>query len=76
MNSEPHRTTHAPRPMHKNPWLGLLAGAATIVVVAGNIACEPMLIDEPKLLGSYVPLGIEWLDQEYNNITWADVLEQ
>ncbi len=72
MNSGQPSKTHAPRPMRKNPWLGLLAGATAIVVVAGNIACEPTLIDEPKLLGDYAPLGIEWPYQEYN-ITWADL---
>ena len=74
MNSEPHSTTHAPRPMHKNPWLGLLAGAATIVVVAGNIACEPTLIDEPKGLGAPIYTGVEWNGGENTNGTWADLL--
>jgi hypothetical protein len=56
--------------MRKNPWLGLLAGAATIVVVAGNLACEPTLVDEPKLLGDYAPLGLEWVSQTFTYDGW------
>ena len=75
MTSEPHRTTHAPRPMRKNPWLALLAGAATIVVVAGNIACEPTLLDEPKGLGA-LSTDVKWTGQENATMTWGDLLGQ
>ena len=70
MNTQQHNTTQPPRPMRKNPWLAFLAGAATIVVVAGNIACEPTLIDEPKTLGDYALIGFEWVAQTFTYDGW------
>lgn len=75
MNSGQHSQTHAPRPMRKNPWLALLAGAATIVVVADNIACEPTLLDEPKGLGA-LSTDVKWMGQENATVTWGDLLGQ
>jgi hypothetical protein len=61
MNSKP-QTKQPPRPLRRNPWPALLAGAA-VVVLAGNVACKPVPVDDGNILGSYIESpGIEWVD--------------
>jgi len=75
MNFKPYNRVKSPRPLRRNPWPVLLAGAA-VIVMAGNVACEPVSIEEGKLLGDYMPPGIEWISQQDAPRTWDDYWQQ
>jgi len=71
MNSKPPAATILPRPLRRNPWPALLAGAA-IVVMAGNIACKPVPVDTGDSVGFYMPVDVEWVDSEEAGTGWDD----
>jgi len=74
MNSGP-QTQQSPRPWRRNPWPALLAGAA-IVVMAGNVACTPVVTDKQENLSLGVPLyyDLEWTDLDPADSTWGSYI--
>jgi hypothetical protein len=44
--------------------------------MAGHVACEPVSTEEGRLLGDYMPTGIEWFSQQDATITWDDYWQQ
>ena len=68
MNRKP---TQAPRPMRKNALLSAVVGAATIVIISGNIACVPKSADNGNTLGVPNLEGVEWTGTD---LTWDDYI--
>ena len=74
MSSQENKKPLPPRPMRKNTLLSLLAGAATIIVVSGNMACRPLDIGGGNTLGIYAEDGIEWGAAGWEDFNWEDYI--
>ena len=72
MNSHEGTKTLPPRPMRGNTLLGLLAGAATVVVVSGSMTCRPLDTLGDNTLGIYIDDSIEWGTADWEDLTWED----
>ena len=75
MNSQKGTKKLPPKPMRNNALLSLLAGAATIVVVSGNMACRPLDLLRGNTLGIYSDDGIEWGNADWDDMDWDDYIQ-